>query len=121
MSSNKCVLTENFKKLTSLFKALGEPNRFTIFNQICSTSATGCKQTNVNEIKESCCDVDLSVVSRHLSVLKDAGVLSAEKKGKEVLYSLNGPELAALLRKLADEIEESSTACCPTNQEKTNE
>ncbi len=120
MSKNKCVLTENFKKLTSLFKALGEPNRLTIFNQICSTSASGCKQTNVNEIKD-CCDVDLSVVSRHLTVLKDAGVLSAEKKGKEVLYSLNGPELAALLRKLADEIEVSSTACCPPTQEKKNE
>jgi DNA-binding transcriptional ArsR family regulator len=120
MSNNKCLLTENFKKLTSLFKALGEPNRLAIFNQICSTSASGCKQTNVNEIK-NCCDVDLSVVSRHLTVLKDAGVLSAEKKGKEVLYSLNGPELAALLRKLADEIEVSSTGCCPTNKGEKNE
>lgn len=60
----------------------------------------------MNDIK-TCCDVDLSVVSRHLTVLKDAGVLSAEKKGKEVFYSLNGPELAGLLRKLADQIDES--------------
>ncbi len=120
MVKQKCSVTENFKKLTSLFKALGEPNRMTIFSQICSSSAAGCKQTNVNDIK-SCCDVDLSVVSRHLTVLKDAGALSAEKKGKEVLYSLNGKELANLLRKMADEIEESSAGCCPeTNQGEKN-
>lgn len=101
-----CSISKNFKKLTSLFKALGEPNRLAIFSHICDCSASGAKQTNVNDIK-SCCDVDLSVVSRHLTVLKDAGVLSAEKKGKEVFYSLNGPELAGLLRKLADQVEES--------------
>lgn len=105
MSTNCCV-SKNFKKLTSLFKALGEPNRLAIFSHVCNCAASGARQTNVNEIK-TCCDVDLSVVSRHLSVLKDAGVLSAEKKGKEVFYSLNGPELAGLLRKLADQIEES--------------
>src|SRR5688500_11158470 len=117
MSSKKCVFTDNFNKLTSLFKALGEPNRMAIFSQICTSSASGSRQANVNEIK-SCCDVDLSVVSRHLSVLKDAGVLSAEKKGKEVLYSVNGKELASLLRNLADEIEKSSAACCPDKKQK---
>ncbi|MGE3610741.1 MAG: ArsR/SmtB family transcription factor [Bacteriovoracaceae bacterium] len=120
MTKSKCVLSHNFKKLSSLFKALGEPNRLTIFNQICFSSASGNRQTNVNEIK-SCCDVDLSVVSRHLTVLKDAGVLSAEKKGKEVLYSLNGQELANLLRKVADEIERSSSACCPKQTGEKNE
>ncbi|MCB9026785.1 MAG: helix-turn-helix transcriptional regulator [Bdellovibrionaceae bacterium] len=104
--ANKCCVSKNFKKLTSLFRALAEPNRLAIFRHLCSCEASGAKQTNVNDIKE-CCDVDLSVVSRHLSVLKDAGVLTSEKKGKEVFYSLKGQELADLLRKLADQIEES--------------
>lgn len=106
---NNCCVSKNFKKLTSLFKALGEPNRLAIFSRICDNAASGAGETNVNDIK-TCCDVDLSVVSRHLTVLKDAGVLSAEKKGKEVFYSLNGPELAGLLRKLADQIDESYQA-----------
>ena len=104
---NKCCVSKNFKKLTSLFKALAEPNRLTIFRHLCDSESLSAKPTNVNEIKEFC-DIDLSVVSRHLSVLKDAGVLSSEKKGKEVFYSLNGPEIADLLRKLADQIEKSS-------------
>jgi ArsR family transcriptional regulator len=113
--NKKCCISKNFSKLTSLFKALGEPNRLAIFSHICSCSATGTKQTNVNDLK-TCCDVDLSVVSRHLTVLKDAGLLTSEKKGKEVLYSLNGAELAQLLRKLADQVEQSE-ALLTTNKE----
>jgi DNA-binding transcriptional ArsR family regulator len=52
--------------------------------------------------------VDLSVVSRHLGILKKSGVLKAEKKGKEVFYSINSKELVKSLRSIADFIEN----CC---------
>lgn len=104
--SKKCCISKNFSKLTGLFKALSEPNRLNIFSHFCSSAALGTTEINVNDL-QNCCDVDLSVVSRHLSVLREAGVLNSEKKGKEVLYSLNGSELVQLLRKLADQIEQS--------------
>ncbi|MBT3586087.1 MAG: helix-turn-helix transcriptional regulator [Halobacteriovoraceae bacterium] len=92
------------EKLLAFFKALGEPNRLAIFNHLC-----GCRRPeSVGEVS-SCCDVDLSVVSRHLGHLKKAGVLSAEKEGKQVFYSLNTAEIAQSLRDLADKIEN----CCP--------
>ena len=90
------------ERLNGLFKALGEPNRFNIFHQLC-----GRQSANVKEVA-SCCNVDLSVVSRHLKGLKEAGVLDARKEGKEVIYSLRGRETAALLRELADQIDR----CC---------
>lgn len=95
-------------KLTSLFKALSDGNRLTILSHICKCSARK-SAVNVGEIS-SCCDVDLSVISRHLSKLRDAGVLRAQKEGKEVFYSLEGKELARQLRALADFIEQSD--CC---------
>jgi ArsR family transcriptional regulator len=52
--------------------------------------------------------VDISVISRHLAILRDAGVVKAEKRGKQVFYQLNGEELAAALRAMADAVE----ACC---------
>ncbi|MEO0335751.1 MAG: helix-turn-helix domain-containing protein, partial [Pseudomonadota bacterium] len=52
-----------------------------------------------------CCDVDSSVVSRHLKLLAQEGVVRFEKKGREKAYSLNKKELAAKLRRLADRIE----------------
>ena len=34
---------------------------------------------------------DMSTVSKHLSVLKEAGILADEKRGKQVYYSLKVP------------------------------
>lgn len=99
----------NVKRLQELFKALSDPNRLAIFNHICKCSRRGDKAANVNEVS-GCCNVDLSVVSRHLKALKSAGLLSSEKIGKEVHYHVEGKELANKLRQLADYVEGS---CCP--------
>jgi ArsR family transcriptional regulator len=56
-----------------------------------------------------CCSVDLSVVSRHLAILRDAGVLSVRKQGRQIFYDVRYAELARTLRGLAEAIE----ACCP--------
>ncbi len=87
-----------------LFKALGDPNRVAILAQLANA---GCECT-VTSLAE-CCPVDLSVVSRHLALLRDAGVVSSERRGRQIWYTVNGRELAATLRALADALE----ACCP--------
>lgn len=99
------------KRLTPLFKALGEANRMAILEHLCCCSKSGKEHLTVGEIS-GCCDVDLSVVSRHLGQLKKAGVLSAEKCGKEVRYSINSVALAGALRELADAIE----SCCQNRE-----
>lgn len=101
------------KGLNDLFKALGDSNRLAIFSHICKCSRRGVKAANVSEVS-SCCDVDLSVVSRHLNTLKKAGILSSEKIGKEVHYKVEGQELARKLRQLADYVEVS---CCPPSKQ----
>jgi DNA-binding transcriptional ArsR family regulator len=60
--------------------------------------------------------VDISVVSRHLSVLRDVGIMKSEKKGKEVYYTLRTKPLAIYLRSLADALE----SCCPDECIKDN-
>lgn len=87
-----------------LFRALSDPNRLSILLQLCGC----CGPQTVSEVA-GCCPVDLSVVSRHLAVLRDAGILAAEKRGKEVYYTVRFTALAQTLRALADAIE----ACCP--------
>jgi len=98
----------DFKKLTSLFKALADENRLTMLSYICQCQTKGSR-ANVGSLA-SCCDIDFSVVSRHLSKLKSAGVLRAQKEGKEVFYNLEGKEIAKQLRALADFIEKAN--CC---------
>ena len=82
------------------FKALCEPNRVAMLIQL----ARCCRACTVSEIAD-CCTVDISVVSRHLAVLRDAGVLDARKKGKQVYYRVRHSLLASTLRSMADVIE----------------
>ncbi len=87
------------------FKALGDPNRL---NMLTALAESGCA-CSVGEIAR-CCEVDMSVVSRHLGVLRDAGILTSEKRGKQVFYQVRTLEVVRVLRGIADALE----ACCGT-------
>jgi ArsR family transcriptional regulator len=95
-----------------LFKALCDPTRVSILVML---ARCNCELT-VSQIAE-CCPIDLSVVSRHLGLLREAGVLESEKRGKEVYYKVRPGALVNALRTIADEIE----ACCPPQQENSHE
>lgn len=92
-----------------LFKALGDPTRVGLLARL----AEGCGSMTVQEAAQ-CCPIDMSVVSRHLSVLRDAGILAAVKTGREVRYSVRFPELSRMLREMADALD----ACCPADPQK---
>jgi DNA-binding transcriptional ArsR family regulator len=48
----------------------------------------GRREKNVSQIIDVC-SLSQSAVSQHLKVLKDAGLVNAVKKGKEIYYSLS--------------------------------
>lgn len=87
------------------FKALGDPRRVAILARLLELGGPA----TVSEIA-ACCPTDLSVVSRHLAILRDAGILEAQKSGKEVYYEVRGVELVKTLRVLADAVEARSVA-----------
>ena len=91
-----------------LFKALCDPTRLTILARIAECG----RELSVSQVA-SCCPIDISVVSRHLATLRDAGILSSRRRGKEVCYSLQAGPLIRTLRAIADEMER---CCTPTNQ-----
>ncbi|KLU07551.1 Transcriptional regulator, ArsR family [Rhodopirellula islandica] len=83
-----------------LFKALGEPTRL----KLLSCLAKCGRPCSVTELAE-CCVVDLSVVSRHLSALEKAGVLTATKEGRTVFYAVRYKHLTDSFRTLAKAFE----------------
>ena len=91
-----------------LFRALCDPNRLALLARMGRQPEAG----SVSDLA-CCCPVDLSVVSRHLGVLREAGIVEAQRKGKEVHYRLRGTHVARLLRSLADALE----SCCPDSGE----
>lgn len=94
-------MSKETQKIADLLKALGEFNRLSLVYKLCK-----CKSPQNVMCLCDCCNVDTSVVSRHLKALEHEGVVSLEKKGRERLYSLNRKEVAQKLRSLADKIEE---------------
>lgn len=79
---------ETFDKMAmqphaDFFKALGHPTRLWIVEQL-SDGAEHC----VCEFVEAVGD-EFPTISRHLSVLKGAGVVADERRGKQVYYHLS--------------------------------
>lgn len=86
------------------FRALGEPSRAALLMLLAGTPGP----RTVGELAAEL-PIDVSVVSRHLKVLKDVGVVTAERSGKEVRYRMACGDLVRMLRNLADALEN----CCP--------
>lgn len=87
-----------------LFRALCDPTRAQVLAQL---AACGAVERTVGEIA-SWMAVDLSVVSRHLRTLKQAGIVSSRRVGKQVLYRVEFGSIAGHLRLLADALERCS-------------
>jgi len=67
-----------------VLKALGHPTRLWMAEQLEHGEKCVC------ELAEFI-DADFSTISKHLSVLKAAGVVIDEKRGKQVYYKLKVP------------------------------
>ncbi len=76
-------------------KALADETRQKIMALCC------CRQLSVGDIVASL-DVAQPTVSHHLKILKNAGLVIADRRGKEVFYTLNQERLAAACCQVAD-------------------
>ena len=73
-----------------VFKALASEPRRRILNHL-----TGGPMT-VGEIAEKF-DMELPSISKHLSVLREAGLVRAQKRGQHILYFIAGDHVANTL------------------------
>lgn len=73
-----------YDEKSSVLKALAHPTRLWIVDQLALGEKCVCEFVDA-------VGVDTSTVSKHLSVLKQAGIIRDEKRGKWVYYSLKVP------------------------------
>ncbi|MDI3481870.1 MAG: hypothetical protein PWQ97_1525 [Tepidanaerobacteraceae bacterium] len=76
----------------SIFKALSHPTRLKILDLI-GSSGEICVCNIVKQL-----DIDQPTVSKHLSILKNAGIIDSRKEGLMVFYSLKIPCVAEFFR-----------------------
>lgn len=67
-----------------IVKAMAHPTRLFIVDELSRGERCVCELTRM-------VGDDVSTVSKHLSVLKNAGIVSDEKRGAQVFYSLGVP------------------------------
>ena len=78
------------RQRAEVFKALGHPDRLRIVDDL--SAAERCVCDLVKSVGSS-----WSTVSRHLSVLKQAGVVADEKRGMQVFYRVALPCVASFM------------------------
>lgn len=78
-----------YQARAKVIKALAHPTRLFIVDEIAKRERCVCELTEM-------IGADMSTVSKHLSVLKQAGVVADEKRGLMVYYRLKTPCIAGL-------------------------
>ena len=74
---SKTLINEKAK----IFKALGHPTRLLMVEKLAAGECCVCELVEL-------AGVDFSTVSRHLAILKEAGIIQDDKRGKKVFYRL---------------------------------
>ena len=75
---------EIIAKKSEVFKALGHPSRLLIVEELANGERCVCELVDM-------VGADFSTVSKHLSLLKKAGVVEDRREGKMVIYRLRVP------------------------------
>ena len=73
-----------FAMRTKIIKALAHPTRLFMVDELSKGEKCVCELTGM-------VGADVSTVSKHLSILKNAGLVQDEKRGVQVFYTLKIP------------------------------
>jgi len=75
---------DKFEARARILKAIAHPSRLFILDKLAEKEHCVCELTEM-------IGADTSTVSKHLSVLKNAGIVETDKRGTQVYYRLLAP------------------------------
>jgi ArsR family transcriptional regulator len=84
MTAMNVKIQSRYEARAKILKALAHPTRLYIVDQLSQKERCVCDLTKM-------VGVDISTVSKHLSVLKNAGIVQLEKRGLQAFYKLRVP------------------------------
>jgi len=70
-----------WRRTAQVLKALGHPSRLLLVDRLAGGECCVCELTAL-------VGADVSTVSRHLAVLREAGIVADERRGAQVFYRL---------------------------------
>jgi DNA-binding transcriptional ArsR family regulator len=102
------VVDDLVKALDSkIIKALTEPARAQILKFLMLNG-----RSDISTIAENL-PQDRSVISRHLNMLAEAGIVIAEKETRHRFYTINGAVFLNEFEVIVDNIKKCMAECCP--------
>lgn len=87
----KDLKVEQLERAAGMLKALAHPMRIAILNFL-----EDGKRMTVSEIHEKL-KIEQSTTSHHLGILKDKGVLSSKREGKNTFYYIKNDSLSKIM------------------------
>ena len=87
--------TADFKAQAQVFKALAHPGRLLMLDELSRGERCVCELTEM-------IGVEMPTVSRHLSQLRQAGIVEDDKRGSQVFYRLKTPCVMNFFRCVTD-------------------
>jgi DNA-binding transcriptional ArsR family regulator len=85
----------------NIIKAMAHPTRLFIIEELSKSEQCVCKLTEM-------IGADISTVSKHLSVLRTAGIIQDDKRGAQVFYQLKTPCILKYLECVESVLRDSS-------------
>lgn len=90
-----------FEARARILKAMAHPTRLFVIDELSRQERCVCDLTEM-------IGVDVSTVSKHLTVLKSAGIIRDEKRGAQVFYQLRVPCVLRMFSCLESVIESTA-------------
>lgn len=96
--------------LVLVFKALGDPTRLKILDLLKARGKSCCDLVARDERGLCACDIEQAVglsqaaVSHHMDLLRRAGLVEADKRGRWMFYRRNEAALAGLAQAIASAV-----------------
>ena len=92
---------------SKFFKTLGEPVRVQILKFLLLNG-----RSDIGTIAEQM-PQDRSVISRHLNLMYEAGILTCEKETRYMYYDVNADEFLGKVETIAGKVRTCISICCP--------
>ncbi len=93
----KEIIKSKLAKQAEMLRAMAHPDRLWILIKLMFDSSC-----NVSDL-QGCLNVAQPKISQHLSKLKSAGIVTAERNGKEMIYRISNPAIHTILQTIINE------------------
>lgn len=99
------------ERQVEVFKALADPTRLAILQLLQKKGSSRCGPVEVGERGLCACDVEAAVglsqaaVSHHMGILRRAGLVAAQKRGRWMFYRRNDEAIEAVASALVKQVE----------------